>query len=60
MRFLEKSSGYHVVSRAAFRRFLFDDEGKRKFVDLMRRQAAFCGAEISAFCVMSNHFHLLV
>lgn len=60
MRFLDDDSVYHVVSRVAFRRFLFDDDVKRKFVDLMRRQAAFCGAEVLAFCVMSNHFHLLL
>ncbi len=27
---------------------------------MLRKQAAFCGVEILNYCVMGNHFHLLV
>ncbi|MGB0371863.1 MAG: transposase [Opitutales bacterium] len=60
MRMLNDDEAYHVVSRVAFRKFVFDDEGKRKFIDVLRRQAAFSGVELLSFCVMSNHFHLLI
>lgn len=51
---------YHVTSRTACGQFLFDDEAKGKFLSLLRRQAGFCGVDVLAYCVMGNHFHLLV
>lgn len=51
---------YHVTSRAACGQFLFDDEAKSRFLKLLRKQAGFCGVEVLAYCVMGNHFHLLV
>ena len=35
-------------------------EEKERFVQLMRLYEAFCGVTVRAYCVMSNHFHLLV
>ena len=51
---------YHVMSRTSCGQFLFDDEGKRMFVKMLWKQAGFCGVEVLAYCVMGNHFHLLV
>ncbi|TVP80417.1 MAG: hypothetical protein EA353_03890 [Puniceicoccaceae bacterium] len=51
---------YHVVSRTAFGRFSFKHTEKAMFVRILRKQAAFCGVEVLSFCVMSNHFHLLI
>jgi REP element-mobilizing transposase RayT len=51
---------YHVTSRTACGQFLFDDEAKGHFLHLLRKQAGFCGVEVLAYCVMGNHFHLLV
>lgn len=51
---------YHVVSRTAFKHFAFDAAEKERFIRILHRQAGFCGVEVLAFCVMSNHFHLLV
>ncbi len=51
---------YHLVSRCAFQQFMFSDEEKQAFVPMMRRVAAFCGLDILTYCVMSNHFHILV
>jgi REP element-mobilizing transposase RayT len=51
---------YHVTSRTACGQFLFDDEAKGRFLKLLRKQAGFCGVDILAYCVMGNHFHLLV
>ena len=51
---------YHVMSRTACGQYLFDDEGKAVFVEMLRKQAGFCGVDVLAYCVMGNHFHLLV
>ena len=51
---------YHVMSRTSCGQRLFGDGEKAMFVRQMRRQAAFCGVEVLAYCVMGNHFHLLV
>ena len=51
---------YHVMSRTACGHYLFDEEAKGVFLNLVRKQAGFCGIEVLAYCVMDNHFHLLV
>lgn len=51
---------YHIISRCAMEEFLIDDFFKDVFVDNMRRCEAFSGVEVINYCVMSNHFHLLV
>jgi len=51
---------YHVMSRTACGQFLFDEEAKGMFLRLLRKQAGFCGLDVLTYCVMGNHFHLLV
>jgi len=51
---------YHVMSRTCCGQYLFDQEAKAVFVEMLRKQAGFCGVEVLAYCVMGNHFHLLV
>lgn len=55
-----QSAVYHVVSRTAFAYYAFDATEKERFVRILKRQAGFCGVEVLAYCIMSNHFHLLV
>jgi hypothetical protein len=55
-----QSAVYHVVSRTAFAHYAFDGVEKHRFLQILKRQAGFCGVEVLSFCVMSNHFHLLV
>ncbi|TVP76059.1 MAG: hypothetical protein EA353_12755 [Puniceicoccaceae bacterium] len=57
---LGQAAVYHVVSRTAFAHYAFNDAEKAQFLRLLQKQAGFCGVEVLAFCVMSNHFHLLV
>ena len=42
------------------RRFIFDDEEKELFVGIMRKLEAFLGVRVVTYCIMSNHFHLLI
>ena len=54
------SSLYHCISRVVDRQFVLDREEKDVFVRMMREYEAFCGVRVFSYCVMSNHFHLLV
>lgn len=51
---------YHVVSRTAFARFAFSDTDKAQFLRILQKQAGFCGLQVLAYCLLDNHFHLLV
>lgn len=51
---------YHVVSRVVDRRLVFGEREKRQFVRLLARQCGFCGVRCLTYCVMGNHFHLLL
>ena len=55
-----QSAVYHVVNKCALGSMILDDSAKGQFVQMMWRQAAFCGVEVLAYCVMTNHFHVLV
>ena len=50
----------HLISRTIERRFLFQDTEKRKFRQIMRKLEAFLGVEVITYCIMSNHFHVLL
>lgn len=51
---------YHVCSRVVDRRAIFGDFERRRFLLLTKRVAAFAGVDVVSWCLMSNHFHLLV
>ncbi len=51
---------YHCMSRIVGGQPLLDDVGKEKLVAILRQLAAFCGLEVITYCMMSNHFHVLV
>ena len=51
---------YHCVSRVVDRQFLFGDAEKEQFVAFLREYERFCGVRLVTYCVMSNHFHVLV
>ena len=59
-----KSAGkpvfYHVISRVVDRRFAFGPEEKEKFRALMRLQEKFSGCRVVSYCLMCNHFHILL
>jgi REP element-mobilizing transposase RayT len=55
-----KPAIYHCISRVVDRRFVFGDVEREKFRVFMRMQENFSGCRVLAYCVMSNHFHLLL
>ncbi|MEO7099126.1 MAG: transposase [Luteolibacter sp.] len=49
-----------MISRVVDRRFAFGPEEKEKFRALMRLQEKFTGCRVVSYCLMCNHFHLLL
>ena len=62
-RFIKEGEGtrhYHVMSRIVNREFIFGEEEKEYFRKTMRDLELFSGVRVLTYCVMSNHFHLLL
>jgi len=51
---------YHVMSRTALDGFPLNDVEKDFMLDLIKRFSALYFTELLGFCLMGNHFHLLV
>ena len=51
---------YHVMSRVVDRRKIFGDREKEVFRRILRNQETFTGVRVVTYCLMSNHFHLLL
>ncbi|MGJ8676323.1 MAG: transposase [Akkermansiaceae bacterium] len=51
---------YHVMSRTAGGEFLLGKEEKEGLRKLIWKMAQFCGVKVLTYCVMDNHFHILV
>ena len=57
---LEKPVLYHCISRVVDRRFVFGDDEREQFRMFMRMQENFSGCRVLSYCIMSNHFHILL
>lgn len=55
-----RSQVFHVISRVVDRRILFEREEKEKMLLILRQLEFFSGVEMLAYCLMGNHFHLLI
>lgn len=56
-----ESACYHVICRTTERKFLFESaDEKRRLLLWLEKAADFCGVRVFAWCLMSNHVHLLV
>ena len=52
---------YHVVYRGVNKQRIFeDDDDYGKFLTVLRKYQPICGYRIIAYCLMSNHIHLLI
>ena len=51
---------YHVMSRTALDGFPFKDVEKDEFVKILQKFSRFYFAEIFGFCILDNHFHILL
>jgi REP element-mobilizing transposase RayT len=55
-----KPAIYHCISRVVDRRFVFGDGEREAFRMFLRMQENFTGCRVLTYCVMSNHFHVLL
>ena len=52
---------YHVINRGNYRSWIFETEGARKsFLKCLTEVCESKGWRIHAWCLMSNHYHLLI
>src|SRR5579862_9217598 len=52
---------YHVMSRGNRREAIYDGDGDRlAFLELLARACWKTGWQVHAYCLMGNHFHLVV
>jgi Transposase IS200 like len=52
---------YHVMNRGQSRRNIFiEDKGRKTFLDLLADMARLWKVQIYAYCLMDNHYHLLL
>jgi putative transposase len=56
----DETTVYHVMSRTALDGFPLGDIEKDFMLDLIKRYATLYFVEILGFCLMGNHFHILV
>ncbi len=57
---LEKPEIYHAIGRIVGRGFLLGEEEREHFRMLMRMCEKFTGCRVLSYCLMSNHFHILL
>ena len=51
---------YHVMSRCALQEHLLVGEVKGMFLRILRRAEKFSGVRVLDYCIMDNHFHILI
>ena len=54
------SSTLHCTTRVVWKSFIFKNEEKEFFRKTMREYEAYCGVKVLAYCLMSNHVHIMV
>ncbi len=59
MKFEDRATCYHVMSRTVNGEFLFGSTEKEAFRRMMWRMSAFSGVGVLTYVVMDNHFHIL-
>lgn len=56
----DQSAVYHCMSRIVGGQSLLGPLEKEQLRKMIWKQAAFCGVEIITYCVLNNHFHILL
>jgi len=51
---------YHVTSRVVDKRIIFGEKERQRFLKLAKGYAVFGGIDLVSWCLMGNHFHLMV
>jgi REP element-mobilizing transposase RayT len=61
LRIEHEAAVYHVLSRGNRSEYIFEeDTDKEYFLTILERATSKFGIEIFAYCIMGNHYHLLI
>ncbi len=60
LKILHRPACYHVICRITQAQLWLGEEEKQYLMELLHRVSYYCGVEVLTFCVMSNHFHILL
>jgi len=61
LRLLYPGAWYHVMNRGRNREVTFSSsEDYLSFVELLKESTSLWGIRVSAYCLMPNHYHLLL
>lgn len=60
MKVVGQSAVYHCVTRVVGGAMLLDNQAKEVLRKQIWYMARFCGIEVLTYCIMTNHFHVLV
>jgi len=55
-----RSAVYHCISRTVGGEKLLNEACREKMSEILMSLSAFCGLEVITYCMMANHFHLLI
>jgi len=51
---------YHIISRTVGQEFYLNDLEKEKLLSIIKRYTRLYFMKVIGFCIMSNHFNLLI
>lgn len=60
LHFTDQRAIYHVMSRTVNGEKIFGEKEKAVMAKMLHRVAAFSGVKVLTYCMMANHFHILV
>jgi REP element-mobilizing transposase RayT len=61
LRIQYEGAAYHIISRGNRAEYIFtDDKDKEYFIETIKKAAEKYKAELYAYCIMGNHYHLLL
>ena len=61
LRILFEGANYHIINRGQSKREIFlEDKDYKIFIDILRECCERYKVKIGAYCLMNNHYHLLV
>lgn len=56
----EPNTVHHITSRIAHRVYFLGESERDDLIEFIRRSVIFSGLKLLGWCILSNHFHLLV
>jgi putative transposase len=60
LKLIHKSAVYHILSRITQQQQWLGLVERAYLMQLLRRVAQYCGVEVITFCILSDHFNLLI